>query len=85
MKLSNPFVLFGYEGPARDGCCAPSRRRGRCKLRSPASSSRGTAFSASSGKTSLKALVEKELVYPAPDGYAVYDRFLADHLRRNGG
>jgi hypothetical protein len=38
---------------------------------------------ASSVKTSLKMLVEKELVYPAPDGYVVYDRFLAEYLRKS--
>lgn len=38
---------------------------------------------ASSVKTSLKMLVEKELVYPAPDGYVVYDRLFAEYLRRH--
>jgi hypothetical protein len=26
-------------------------------------------------------LVEKELVYPTPDGYVVYDRLMAEYLR----
>lgn len=38
---------------------------------------------ASSVKTSLTMLVEKELVYPAPDGYVVYDRLFAEYLRRH--
>ena len=36
---------------------------------------------ASSVKTSLDMLVEKELVYPTPDGYVVYDRLMAEYLR----
>lgn len=36
----------------------------------------------SSVKTSLDMLLEKELVYRNPDGYVVYDRFLAEYLRR---
>lgn len=36
---------------------------------------------ASSVKTSLKMLVEKELLYPGRDGYVVYDRLLAEYLR----
>ena len=36
---------------------------------------------ASSVKTSLKMLIDKELVYPAPDGYVVYDRLMAEYLR----
>ena len=36
---------------------------------------------ASSVKTSLDRLVEKELVYPATDGYVVYDRLMAEYLR----
>ena len=36
---------------------------------------------ASSVKTSLKMLVEKELIYPSSDGYVVYDRLLAEYLR----
>ena len=36
---------------------------------------------ASSVKASLKTLVEKELIYPGPDGYVVYDRLLAEWLR----
>ena len=36
---------------------------------------------ASSVKTSLNMLVEKELVYPTPDGYVVYDRLMAEYLR----
>ena len=38
---------------------------------------------ASSVKTSLKMLVDKELVYPAADGYVVYDRLLAEYLRNS--
>lgn len=38
--------------------------------------------SASSVKTALEVLVEKELVYPDNDGYIVYDRFLNLWLRR---
>lgn len=37
---------------------------------------------ASSVKAALKTLVEKEMVYPGPDGYVVYDRLLAEWLRR---
>ena len=36
---------------------------------------------ASSVKTSLDMLVEKELVYPSPDGYVIYDRLMAEYLR----
>ena len=36
---------------------------------------------ASSVKTSLDMLVKKELVYPTPDGYVVYDRLMAEYLR----
>lgn len=36
---------------------------------------------ASSVKTSLDMLVEKELVYPTPDEYVVYDRLMAEYLR----
>lgn len=36
---------------------------------------------ASSVKTSLATLIDKELVYPAPDGYVVYDRFMSEYLR----
>ena len=36
---------------------------------------------ASSVKTSLDALIDKEIVYPGRDGYVVYDRFLAEYLR----
>ena len=36
---------------------------------------------ASSVKTSLDMLVEKELVYPTPDGYVIYDRLMAEYLR----
>ena len=36
---------------------------------------------ASSVKTSLRMLVDKELLYPGRDGYVVYDRFLAEYLR----
>ena len=36
---------------------------------------------ASSVKTSLKMLVEKELVYPSAGGYVVYDRLMAEYLR----
>lgn len=36
---------------------------------------------ASSVKTSLSMLIDKELVYPAADGYVVYDRFMSEHLR----
>lgn len=39
---------------------------------------------ASSVKTSLKMLVEKELLYPDRDGYVVYDRLLAEYLRAGG-
>ena len=35
-------------------------------------------------KTSLDMLVEKELVYPTPDGYVVYDRLMAEYLRNLG-
>lgn len=37
---------------------------------------------ASSVKTSLDMLTDKELTYRQPDGYIVYDRFLAQWLRR---
>ena len=37
---------------------------------------------ASSVKTSLDMLTDKELAYRQPDGYIVYDRFLAQWLRR---
>lgn len=33
-------------------------------------------------RTSLKALLNKELVYDAPDGYVVYDRLFREWLRR---
>ncbi len=36
---------------------------------------------ASSVKTSLDMLLEKELVYRSADGYVVYDRFFAEYLR----
>ena len=36
---------------------------------------------ASSVKTSLDMLVDKELVYRDKDGYVVYDRFLAEYLK----
>ncbi len=36
----------------------------------------------SSVRRSLDLLVDKELVYPDQDGYVVYDRLLAEHLRR---
>lgn len=39
---------------------------------------------ASSVKTSLKMLIDKELVYPASDGYVVYDRLMAEYLRSLG-
>ena len=39
---------------------------------------------ASSVKTSLDMLIEKELVYSMPDGYVVYDRLMAEYLRRLG-
>ena len=39
---------------------------------------------ASSVKTSLDMLVEKELVYPSPDGYVIYDRLMAEYLRSRG-
>ena len=54
------------------------------KVKAPQSGtfvSRHGLRAASSVKTSLKMLIEKELVYPAPDGYVVYDRFLAEYLR----
>lgn len=35
---------------------------------------------ASSVKSSLKTLIDKEIVYPSSTGYVVYDRFLADYL-----
>ena len=38
--------------------------------------------SASSVKTSLEMLTDKELVYRMPNGYMVYDRFLAHWLKR---
>jgi len=37
---------------------------------------------ASSVNTSLKKLIDKELLYKSPQGYIVYDRFLAIWLRR---
>lgn len=37
---------------------------------------------ASSVKTSLESLIDKEIVYPSGKGYTVYDRFLADYLAR---
>ncbi len=37
---------------------------------------------ASSVRTSLEMLVDKELVYPGQDGYVVYDRLFAEWLRR---
>ena len=36
---------------------------------------------ASSVKTSLKMLLDKELLYRTSDGYVVYDKFLAEYLR----
>ena len=39
---------------------------------------------ASSVKTSLDMLVDKELLYRGDDGYIVYDRFLAEYLRGIG-
>jgi hypothetical protein len=36
---------------------------------------------ASSVKTSLKMLLENEILYQDKDGYVVYDRFLAEYLR----
>lgn len=36
---------------------------------------------ASSVKVSLEMLVEKEIVYPGPTGYVVYDRLFAEYLR----
>ena len=36
---------------------------------------------ASSVKTSLTMLVDKELVYPASNGYVIYDRLMAEYLR----
>lgn len=36
---------------------------------------------ASSVKSALAMLVEKELVYPGPQGYVVYDRLFAEYLR----
>ena len=36
---------------------------------------------ASSVKTSLQMLVDKELLYPGRNGYVVYDRLLAEYLR----
>lgn len=36
---------------------------------------------ASSVKSALKKLVDNELVYPASEGYIIYDRFLAEWLR----
>ncbi|MBP5511116.1 MAG: hypothetical protein J6Z49_09385 [Kiritimatiellae bacterium] len=35
---------------------------------------------ASSVKTSLDMLVEKELDYPSPDGYVIYDRLEAEYF-----
>ena len=37
---------------------------------------------ASSVNTALKKLIDRELVYKTPDGYIVYDRFMAIWLRR---
>ena len=37
---------------------------------------------ASSISTALKKLVANEIVYPSDNGYTVYDRFLAEWLRR---
>ncbi len=36
---------------------------------------------ASSVKTSLDMLLDKELLYRADDGYVVYDKLLAEYLR----
>ena len=36
---------------------------------------------ASSVKTSLKMLLDKELVYRGSEGYVIYDRFFAEYLR----
>ena len=36
---------------------------------------------ASSVKTSLDMLVDKEILYHGQNGYVVYDRFLAEYLR----
>ena len=38
--------------------------------------------SASSNKKALEVLLEKELVYRTPQGYIIYDRFLALWLQR---
>ena len=38
--------------------------------------------SASSNKRALEVLLEKELVYRTPQGYIIYDRFLALWLQR---
>jgi hypothetical protein len=45
--------------------------------------SRHRLKAASSVKTSLNMLVEKELVYRNPDGYVVYDRLFAEYLRKH--
>lgn len=37
---------------------------------------------ASSVKVSLEMLIDKELVYPGKAGYVVYDRLMAEYLRR---
>ena len=37
---------------------------------------------ASSVSSALKKLINNDLVYETPDGYRVYDRFMAEWLRR---
>ena len=39
---------------------------------------------ASSVKSSLKTLIERELVYETDNGYIIYDRFMGEWLREQG-
>ena len=60
-------------------------RRGEGKVKEPLAGNfifRHGLRAASSVSSALKSLVENEIVYRSPEGYMVYDRFMAEWLRR---
>ena len=60
-------------------------RKGEGKVKKPLAGNfifRHGLRAASSVSSALKSLVENEIVYKSPEGYMVYDRFMAEWLRR---
>ena len=97
MKLNNPFVLAGYKGPAyfcdrvkeTKRICDAIKNESNVTLISPRRYGKTGLIRNAFYKlehdgeyeTSLKMLLDKELVYRGSEGYVIYDRFFAEYLR----